>query len=141
MLKINIYSTTRGNEASKRLLYSVDITNADGDKTGEFSQYIATMRGEGIPEAKPFAIKLGKFKRHQGAAKLTSRVLSRFFRKYKELLSTSASGKPAKPGEPNGPDLLVPPAHGNNEDSAAVPSSVQSAAQPAPSAAMAVSKI
>src|ERR1700722_19786716 len=121
MLKVTIELVPPGNEAAKRQLYSVNISNADGDKTGEFSQYIGTMRGEGILEDKPFAIKLGKFKRHQGAAKLTSRILSRFFRKYKAFLSTSTSGTPVKPGEPNGPDLLVPPVHENSEDSAAVP--------------------
>jgi hypothetical protein len=55
------------------------------------------MVGEKIPQDKPFEIKLGKFNRDQGAAKLTSRILSRFFRKYKAFLSTSTSGTPAKP--------------------------------------------
>jgi hypothetical protein len=140
MIKVIIESVTRGNEAAKRRLYSVDITNADGDKTSNFSQYVATMVGDGIPQDKPFAVKLGKFNRDQGAAKLTSRVLSRFFRKYKALLSTSTPGSPAKPGEPKGPELLVPPARENSEDPAAVPASVQSAVPPAPSPAMAVSK-
>jgi hypothetical protein len=140
MLKVTIDLTTRGNEAAKRQLYSVDITNANGDKTGDFSEYVAKMVGIGIPEDKPFTIKLGKFNRNQGAAKLTSRILSRFYRKYKAFLSTSTQGMPIRPGEPNGPDLLVPPAHENSKNSAAVPASVQSVAQPVPSAAVAVSK-
>ena len=39
-------------------------------------------------------------------AHLTFRILSRFFRKYKALLSTPTSRTPA-PSEPGGPDLLV----------------------------------
>jgi hypothetical protein len=140
MIKVTIETIPHGNEAKTRQLYSVEISNANADKTGKFSPYIAKMVGLGIPEDKPFEIKLGKFNRDQGAAKLTSRILSRFFRKYKALLSTSTQGMPAKPSEPNGPDLLVPPAHENREDSAVVPASVQGAAQPAPSVAVAVSK-
>jgi hypothetical protein len=140
MLKVTIDLITRGNEAAKRRLYSVNISNANGDKTGNFSPYVATMLGEGIPQDKPFEIKLGKFNRDQGAAKLTSRILSRFFRKYKAFLSTSTQGMPFRPGEPNGPDLLVSPVHENGEVSSAVPATVQSAAQPAPSAAVAVSE-
>jgi hypothetical protein len=139
MVKVTIELVPQGNEAGKRQPYSVEISN--GDMTGNFAQYFATMAGEKIPQDKPLAIKLGKFNRDQGAAKLTSRILSRFFRKYKTLLSTSTSGTSAKPGEPNGPDLLVAPAHENGEDSSGVLASVQTAAQPAPSAAVAVSKI
>ena len=140
MIKVTIETIPHGNEAKTRQLYSVEISNANADMTGNFGQYLATMVGVGIPEDKPFAIKLGKFNRDQGAAKLTSRVLSRFFKKYKALLSTTTPSTPAKPSEPNGPDLLVPSAHENGEDSAAVPARVQSVAQPAPSVAVAISK-
>jgi hypothetical protein len=139
MVKVTIELVPQGNEAAKRQLYSVEIRNANADMTGNFGQYLATMVGEGIPQDKPFAITLRKFNRDQGAAKLTSRILSRFFRKYKTLLSTSPS--PAKPGAPTGPVLLVSPAHENGEDSSGVLASVQIAAQPAPSAAVAVSKV
>jgi hypothetical protein len=140
MLKVTIDLIPQGNEPAKRQLYSVEIANTNVDMTGNFGQYQATMVGEGIADEKPLVIKYRKFNRDQGAAKLTSRVLSRFFRKYKELLSTSASGKPAKPSEPIGPNLLVPPAQENREDPPVVPASVQSAAPPAPSAAVVVSK-
>jgi hypothetical protein len=137
MLKVTIELVPQGNESAKRHLYSVEISNTNVAMTGNFGQYIAT----GIAGEKPLAIKLRKFNRDQGAAKLTSRILSRFFRKYKALLSTPTSGTPAKPGEPNCPDRLVPPAHENSEDSAAVPASVQSAAQLAPSVAVAATPI
>jgi hypothetical protein len=140
MLKVTIDLITRGNEAAKRRLYSIEISNANVDMTGNFGQYVATMHGEGIPQDKPFEIKLGKFNRDQGAAKLTSRVLSRFFRKYKAFLSTSTQGTPATLGEPKGPNLLVPPAHESGEDSSAVRASVQSVIPAVPSAAVAVSE-
>ena len=138
MLKVTIELVPQANEAAKRQLYSVEISNTNVDMTGNFGQYLATMVGEGIADEKPLVIKYRKFNRDQGAAKLTSRILSRFFRKYKTLLSTPTSGTPAKPGELNGPDLLVPPAHESGEDSAAVPASVS--AVPVPSAAVAVSE-
>ena len=141
MLKITIDLVPQGNEPAKRQLYSVEIANTNLDMTGNFGQYLATMVGEGIAAEKPLVIEYRKFNRDQGAAKLTSRILSRLFRKYKALLSTSTPGSPAKPGEPNGLDLLVPPAHENSEDSATVPASAQSAAQPAPSAAVAVTPV
>jgi hypothetical protein len=122
MLKVTIDLVPQGNEAAKRQLYSVDISNANADMTGNFGQYLATMVGEGIADEKPLVIKYRKFNRDQGAAKLTSRILSRFFRKYKALLSTPTS------------------AHENGEDSSAVPASVQSASPPAPSPSVAVSK-
>jgi hypothetical protein len=140
MLKITIELVPQGNEAAKRQLYSVEISNTNVDMTGNFGQYLATMVGEGIADEKPLVIKYRKFSREQDAAKLTSRILSRFFRKYKTLLSTPTSGTPAKPGEPNGPDLLEQPAHENGEDSAAVPASIQSATPLVPSAAVAFSE-
>ena len=88
MLKVTIELVPQGNELAKRHLYSVVISNTNVDRTGNFSQYLATMVGEGIPQDKPYAITLRKFNSDQGAAKLTSRILSRFFRKYKALLST-----------------------------------------------------
>jgi hypothetical protein len=96
MLKVTIELVQQGNEVAKRELYSVEISNMNVDMTGNFGQFVATMVGEGIPQDKPFAITLRKFNRDQGAAKLTSRILSRFFRKYKALLSTPGSATPAQ---------------------------------------------
>jgi hypothetical protein len=143
MLKVTIELVPQGNEPAKRHLYSVEISNTNVDMTGNFGQYLATMVGEGIADEKPLVIKYRKFNRDQGAAKLASRILSRFFRKYKALLSTSISPTPGKLSESNDPYLLEPPAHENGKDSSALLASVQSAASgpPTPSAAVAVTPV
>ena len=49
-----------------------------------YAAYTAELSGPGL--AKPLVVRLSKFNRKQGAAKLVSRVLGRFFTKHMDLL-------------------------------------------------------